>query len=139
MQGVVEIEGFKEYLEAIKKLPDKLKQKEIQRLFVKVSLPFRKSIKSKVAPHNKTGNLQKSVGVVRGTKSPVLVAGFTKKKIAFYGHLFEDGTKYRKGRGMMPAYKVVQRTFIEQESTLVSQSAKNITNYLKKTINRLKA
>ena len=136
-EGLVKIEGFDKFLEKVKHLPDKTKRAEIQKLFVRVALPLKQGIKAKISAHKKTGRLYKSVGHKKGTKAPVLAVGFTNRKRAPHGHLFEKGTMNRGRTGAMPAFEPVTKTFEEQKSTLITQSGKRIAKYIQKKINQL--
>ena len=155
--GLQDIEGFEELQKQLKKLPDKIKIRELQRLFIKVSLPMRRTLKAKVAPHTrkkpvrvrkrrsnkpepKYGLLIKSVGYKRGTQAPVLAVGF--KSSAPHANLFEHGTTERytkKGvnRGKMPSFGVVESTFDQHKNTMISESGKQVAKMIQKTIDRL--
>ena len=139
-KGLVEIEGFEQFLKKVKGLPDKTKRSEVQKLFTRVSLPLRRAIKVKVAPHTKTGLLKKSVGIKRGSRAPVIAVGF--KPRAFHAHFIESGTSVRKtkrgqNRGAAPAFHPVENAWNENKNTLIDQSAKAVGKYIQKTIDRL--
>ena len=148
--GLKDIEGFEELQKQLKKLPDKIKIRELQRLFIKVSLPMRRTLKTKIQPHSKTGLLKKSVGYKRGTKAPVIAVGLKLppdkskgfRSSANFNLIFEKGSKIRKtksdkNRGEMPSFGVVESTFDQHKNTMISESGKQVAKMIQKTIYRL--
>lgn len=105
--NLVDIKGFDQLQVQLKRLPDKLKIKEVQKVLVRATPPMISTLKGKMASHVRKGSLLKSVGWKKGTTAPVVTVGFAKavsyvdksgrsrRAQPSHAHWFEYGTNQR--------------------------------------------
>lgn len=157
----IQLEGFEEFLNAVKQMPDKMKKREITGIMKMNLRPVVKAIKTntpvsgythvrktKNVYHKRTGelkrasvthtyesgNLKRSIGVKAFTKgdNPTVFAGIQKgKNDGWYGFFVERGTKH-----------IAARNFIAQAAAVSVPTAtenlqNDIRNYIVKNAKRL--
>ena len=165
-KGLTQIQGFEQLREQIKKLPDKVKRNELQKVLRQVAKPtvreaqFQAPIRdfNKKGP-NPPGTLKRSIGVKNGKKGKskinavVYVGPRTKgSNKGWYGHLVELGHNiYSKGfkrvrkagannqaaKKRTKANPFMDRAYKITKGKVSAESEKQVARYIQKQINRL--
>lgn len=163
---LVEIQGFKELQAQIKKLPDKVKRKELHKVLKQVAKPtvlqaqFEAPIRSftkkaKTPP----GTLKRSIGTIVGKKgrsrinAVVYVGPRAKGKFkGWYGHIVHNGRniyqkgfkrKHKKGansfgaKTRVKANPFMQRAYAKTGAGVTAEAEVQVTKYVQRQINRL--
>lgn len=153
-KGLFEISGFEELQQQLKKLPDKVKKREVVKLLGQAANPTVKAAK-RLAPQSKkehtisgktrakktfqSGNLKKSIGkkTMTRAKNPKIVIRANSRKAAdgFYGRQFLlRGTK--KGNRLQ-SNPFMDEAYQQTGGRVTADAEKKIEKYIQKQINRL--
>lgn len=145
-KSIVEIQGFEELQQKIKRLPDKIKRRELLKIYGQVANPTLKAARSFAAvgkrKHTKDaagpGNLKRSIKKRIGKKGDekinavVYVGPSLKGKYkGWYGHFLEGGTKN------MPAKPFMQPAYNQTKGQITKDAEVKTAKYIQKQINRL--
>lgn len=144
---IVEITGFTELSRLIQKLPDKVKRRELLKIYGQVANPTLKAARS-FAPvgtikhtrdNAEPGNLKKSIKKRIGRKgnervNAVLYVGpsLKGKNKGWYAHMVHDGTV----RGIKPN-PFMRKALAITRSRVTIDAEKRVVKYIQKQINRL--
>tara|TARA_R110000868_G_scaffold96848_3_gene266354 strand:+ start:1571 stop:1999 length:429 start_codon:yes stop_codon:yes gene_type:complete len=139
---MISVTGLKEIDKVLRGLPDQLQDRVLKNAHTDAAKPLISAAKSIV--HVKTGNLQKSIGVVRTSLKKTGAVGLVQVgprrgggNKGFHGHLIEygktnrDGTRSRKFPFMEPAFNQTQS---QVESNIATSLGKRINQFMKRTI-----
>ena len=146
-KSLVEITGFKELYRQIERLPDKVKRKELLKIYGQIANPTLKAARAfaplgivkhtrdKSAPGNLRESIKKRVGRKEDEKiNAVLYVGpsLKGKNKGWYAHMVEGGTS----RGITPnpfMKKALQAT----QAGVTRESEKRVAKYIQKQIDKL--
>ena len=144
---VIEIEGFKDLYRQIERLPDKLKRRELLKVFGQVANPTVKAARN-YAPggtraHTRDnltqGNLKRSIGKRTGRNgieriNAVLYVGpkLKGKNKGWYAHFIEAGTSTG-----IKANSFMAKAFRATGGMVTRDSETRVSKYIQKQINRL--
>jgi len=116
------LEGFKEFDQVLKKLPNQPLRRAVKAALMASGKPQQKRLKEILKAHKHTGNLSKAVARVspkkargfQGKGAVVVFVGY--RKNAHHAHLVEFGSgprflKSGKFTGQMPAFAPLRRSF----------------------------
>lgn len=148
-----ELEGFDELQRKLKKLPDKIKRREVVKILRRAARDTVKEARSQAPKSKKAhvfrggkrfepGNLRKSIGVqvARKSRNPMI---FVKPRSSgkydgFYGRAFVIPGHKTRGKGRrVPADPFMNRAQEKTQGKVSSESVKGVEDYLKKQIDRL--
>ena len=150
---LIEIKGFKELQSKIKRLPDKVKRREVLKILGQVANPTVKAARAQ-APQSKKphvqagkrtykviepGNLKKSIGKIRGKRgsakvNAVLYVGPKskgRKNDGFYGAFVHGGTK------LQAPNKFMDRAYGQTKGLVTKDAEVKIEKYIQKQVKRL--
>lgn len=146
-KALIDVKGFKELSEKIKVLPDKLKRKELLKIYGQVATPSVKAARS-FAPlgtkkHSRDkfgpGNLRKSIGKRVGRKgtertNAVLYVGakLKGKNKGWYAHFIEGGTTTG-----ITSNPFMDKAFQSTKGLVTKEMEIKVAKYIQKQINRL--
>jgi HK97 gp10 family phage protein len=139
---MISLTGLKEIDKVLRGIPDQLQDRVLKNAHADAAKPLISAAKSIV--HVKTGNLQKSIGVVRTSLKKTGQVGLVQVgprrgggNKGFHGHLIEygktnkDETRSKKFPFMEPAFNQTQR---QVESNIAESLGKRINQFMKRTI-----
>lgn len=145
-KSIVEIKGFTELQQKIKSLPDKVKRRELLKIYGQVANPTLKAARS-FAPVGKRkhtrdtagpGNLRRSIKKRIGKRgddriNAVIYVGpsLKGKNKGWYGHFLEGGTD------KMPARPFMQPAYNQTKGQITKDAEVKTAAYIQKQINRL--
>lgn len=95
-----ELIGTNKTIAQLNLLGNVFSRKVVMRTLSKAAQIYIREIRKNIASHRKTGNLHKSIGIIRGSKrfAPALIVavkmGRKRKYDGYYGYFLEKGTKY---------------------------------------------
>lgn len=152
-KSLVQLEGFDELKKKIKRLPDKVKRKEVQKI-LRVSAKSTVTAARAEAPISKKahtfrggrvyqpGNLKKSIRtkVMTRARVPMVIVGPTstgKKYDGFYGRSFViPGHRTRSG-GLVKPNPFMQRGHDKTAGLVTGKAVRATEKYIQKQINKL--
>ncbi len=147
-----EIDGFDELNRKLKRLPDKVKRREVLKVLGQVANPTVKAARSHAPiskkPHLQSGsrtrkiiqpgNLKKSIGKIRGKRglakiNAVLYVGpkARGKYDGWYGAFVHGGTVKQSANPFM------QKAYNQTRGMVTADAEKRVAKYIQKQINRL--
>jgi hypothetical protein len=135
------IEGDKELADALKKLGrEAIKDADLKRGLRKLAKPFIEDIQDNI--NNVTGNLEKSIGIIRKTKSkrgkPYVLIGprYYKPYKGYHAHLVEAGNSFYNVE--FDEQKNIERAYNKNKTRTNEELKQLILTELNKKIKRLK-
>jgi len=159
-KDLFQMQGFEQLQAKIKKLPDKVKKKEMLKVLGQVANPTKDAAK-RYAPF-KSGTLKDSIGKIKGKKglgkeNAVLYVGPRSKGKwkGWYGHIIEYGHNsiYRKGfkrnrkgnvkynstgsQRFVKANPFMKKAFEQTKGKVTADAEKRVARYIQKQINKL--
>lgn len=139
---MISVTGLKEIDKVLRGLPVQLQDRVLKTAHADAAKPLISAAKSIV--HVKTGNLQKSIGVVRTSLKKTGEVGLVQVgprrgggNKGYHAHLIEygktnrDGTRSRKFPFMEPAFNQTQR---QVEGNIAESLGKKLNQFMKRTI-----
>ena len=145
-QGIYfDSQDWANFQKAIKRIPSQMdKRRELLRVIRPATKHTVSRLKSLVARHDNTGNLEDSVGTITGTSKtfPNVLVGYRVRRgfKGFHGHIVEHGTNARKKRGngaytgSMPALNLVDKASKQSEAQSVQELEKRVAKYTEQAI-----
>jgi len=152
-KSLVEIKGFNELQRQLKKLPDKVKKREMHKVLGQVANPTVKAARSQAPiskkPHLQSGkrtskliqpgNLKKSIGKIKGKRglgreNAVLYVGPRskgKKYDGWYGMFVALGTRFQKSNPFM------KRAYNQTKGLVTAEAEVKVARYIQKQIDKL--
>lgn len=134
----IDVEGFEELRAKLKRLPDKVKGREIEKIMRRVAKPALAAARQE-APEGKTGALKKSLRISRIRFRDAALAGVKvapNRKKAYYAHFVEYGRKIT-GKGKTRANPFVGRARTITVPGAREKARVQLARYVQKSIDRL--
>lgn len=143
-RDLFKVEGYQEFVKAVKTLDDKMKKREIVKIWRRVAKPTLTAAKQKVPV--KSGRLKRSLGLVTGkSKTYINVLVIARRKGQYRGnhaHLVEYGHIIRHpktGRiiGHAPPQPFMRPAWDQTKTAATANTEKLLAKHIEKTIQKL--